>query len=214
MLLILLGCCVVLVVAGILESFPIFGPLIQVKLNAPDRSTRPSNYHEAFYTQIAGSFGDSNMCEKISPRAIHEVLPSFDIKYRVSFQRSECYFDAALRRKDKTLCDLVKRVVTLPLNSSDVSASECQRLLKNSGSSNSGNARFSPTPFFDPSANIMHEMGYLDEDYFDAVRTRRVAPGFKPGVADWGQFYGYLMYGASPDQQKDFLRRAESLPSY
>ena len=208
---ILLGCCVVLAVS-VLGWFSPFGQFLfplRVKLNAPDWSTRPSNYHEAFYTQIAGSFGDSNVCEKISPRAVNEELPSLETKYRVTFQRSECYFDAALKRKDKALCDLVTRIVTLPPNASEVSGSQCRRLLKNSG-----NSRFAPTPYFAPSASIMQEMGYRDQDYFEALTKHQVPASTKVGVADWGQFYSYLMFGASPDQQQDFLRRAERLPSY
>src|SRR5579859_2218170 len=119
-----------LITGGFWGVFLVFGPWLGwppgFKLNAGNWVTRPRNYHELFYTQIAGYFGDSRMCGKISNRAVDEELPSMEIKWRVSFQRSECYFDAALKTKDESLCDLAKKVVTVPSNASDVSPSTCR----------------------------------------------------------------------------------------
>jgi hypothetical protein len=203
-----------LLIGGFWSVFVFFGPLVGwppgFKLNARDGMTRPRNYHEWFYTQIAGYFGDATMCAKISNRAVDEELPSMETKWRVSFQRSECYFDAALKTKNEELCNLVKAVVTIPPNASVVSQSTCRKWLTESGS-----ASFDPTPFFDPSAEIMHEMGYQDKDYYEARKENHpVSHSNQDDPVDWGAFYQDIRFGSSSERQRDFLRRAEGLPSF
>lgn len=201
--------CVVLVIASGIWCSPnlvLWLGLPGFKLNAPEWSSRAGNYHERFYTQIAGSFGDAKMCAKIGHRSIDEEPPSLETKWRVSFQQSECYFDAALRTKDETLCGLVKRVITLPPNASDISPSDCRSLIRKSGKSD-----LDPIPFLDPSADIMHEMGYRDEDYYELVREKKIAPAPNGGVA-WDAFCLYV--ASSSERKLEFLRRAEALPGF
>lgn len=62
-----------------------------IDLNTPLGSRIP-NPHERFYTAVAGNFGYSTMCEKISNRALEEKGPDMGTtKRRVYLEKSRCY---------------------------------------------------------------------------------------------------------------------------
>ena len=168
-----------------------------VNLNTP-LGTRPPNEHEIFYTAVAASFGDSKLCEKISKRALVENGPNLtSTKWEVSEQRSECYFYAALQTKDEKLCDSVSKVITLPSNASDISASLCREVIHK----RRVRSQHPILPYF-PIGSLLKEMGYTDEDRYAA----EYAEG--PINSSIGHFYETIW------NTEAFKLRVRNLPSY
>lgn len=134
-----------------------------VNLNTPFGSRSP-NEHELFYTAVAATFGDSKLCEKISKRALVENGPNLTAtEWEVSYQRSECYFYAAFKTKDESLCDSVNKVITLPSNASDISGSACREVIHNRRARS-----HEPTLPYSSIGSLLKEMGYTDEDRYAA----------------------------------------------
>jgi len=138
-----------------------YNPL-PLQLGVPGESRQP-NFHEEFYTAVAADFQDLGMCEKISIHAIDVRRPDFGtMDYRVTSQKSACYFYVALTTKNASLCDQVETIITDPPNKSEVSKSECLRALQDPHYGR--NYTHEPVlPFF-PLSNLLQEMGYRDED--------------------------------------------------
>lgn len=166
-----------------------------VNLNAPFGS-RPPNDHEEFYTAVAADFHDSKMCEKISNSALDESGPNMgSLDWRVSGQRSTCYFYLALATKDEDFCKLVRRIVTLPSNHSEISQSECEESIRRKGQS-----QYQPTAF-QTLPELMHEMGYRDEDRYES----------EIGSVVNNPVYGFY---ANLRNNDEFKARIWTLPSY
>jgi hypothetical protein len=147
----------------LLSLLALAGCTPHVNLNAPSGS-RPPNAHEEFYTAVAADFHDSKMCEKISDRALDERGPDMgSTDWRVSSQRSTCYFYVALATKDEDFCKLVRGIVTLPSNHSRISRSKCEEIIRK-------RQQFGYHPGTDDSAlpGLMQEMGYGDEERYES----------------------------------------------
>ncbi len=152
-----------LAVTFFLPIFLIRGCERPVTLNVPPDS-RPPNAHELFYTAIAANFGDSEMCKKISERALDERGPDLGTtEWRITLERSQCYFYGALKNKNADLCDLVKEVVTIPPNGAGISRSECREVVQNNQSYG-----YEPSPDYYSVDDFMKEMRYRDEDFYAA----------------------------------------------
>ena len=138
---------------------PLGGCSPHVNLNTPSNWRRP-NAHELFYTAIAADFGEPGLCEKIASRAVDERNPGMR-GWDVSFQRSTCYFYAAVKAHNEAWCEPIRSVITIPSNKSLVSKSECQRVIRDKG-----DYGYSPDPF-SYLDGMMKEMGYTDEERYD-----------------------------------------------
>ena len=167
-----------------------------VNLNAPFGS-RPPNDHEEFYTAVAADFHDSKMCEKISDRALDEQGPDMgNLDWRVSGQRSACYFYVALTSNDEDFCRLVRGIVTLPSNHSGISKSECEEIIRNGQHS-----QYQPTADYYTLPGFMREMGYRDEERYE---SQIGGPVNNP-------VYGFY---AKVRNNDDFKAKIRALPSY
>lgn len=172
-----------------------------LNLNAPFGS-RPPNGHELFYIAVAANFGDSKTCDKISRLALDEQGPDMgSTEWRVIGQRSACYFYAALKTKNAKLCDSVEKIVTVPSNKAGVSRSECREILQKNQQ-----YQYEPTPDYYSLGGFMKEMGYGEEDTKPFLA--------KDEAFNWSHFYSYLEFGARPENQQEFLKRVEALPSF
>lgn len=150
-------------VLSLLSLVVLVGCTPHVNLNAP-LGSQPPNDHEEFYTAVAADFHDSKMCEKISDRALDEEGPGMSgTGWSVSIQRSACYFYVGVTTKDEDLCKLVRGIVTLPSNQSGISKSECEEVIRRNGQ-----LQYRPAPDVHTLPELMHEMGYRDEDRYEA----------------------------------------------
>jgi hypothetical protein len=160
---------------------------------------RPPNAYETFYTAAAADFGDAEMCPKIYRYAIEESCgPDFACTdWRVSYERSGCFFYAALQARNAEYCDSVASITVLPSNQSEISRSAClQAIRKGQQYQNQ------PIPDYYELGDMMREMGYTQE-VVDSLSYHR--NGFNNPVH---RFY------ATVRQNKDFKSKVEALPAY
>lgn len=169
-----------------------------VNLNAPP-GARPPNEHELFYTAIAYSFADADLCKKISSKALDESGPDLgSMEWRVYKQRSACYFYAAGSSKNVHLCDSVQKIITLPSNASFVSGANCREIIEKKN----GQFGFGPATYFHDLDKLLKEMGYTDGDRYAAEYSDR-------SVNDpVHRFY------QSVKDTETFKRKVAGLPSY
>ena len=147
-----------------LAALLLAGCSAHVNVNAPAGS-RPPNEHELFYTAVAESFADPDLCKKISPNALEESGPDLgSLEWRVYQQRSACYFYAALKIKNVQLCDSVRRIITLPSNASFISRANCREIIEKKN----GQFGFGPITYFRDLEKLLKEMGYRDKDRYTA----------------------------------------------
>lgn len=181
----------------LLLSLALCGCTPHVNLNAPFGS-RPPNDHEEFYTALASDFQDAKMCEKISDRALDERGPDMgSTDWRVSRQKSACYFYVAMATKDENFCKLVNGIVTLPSNHSGISKEECEAILRRHQQYG-----YHPSAFSNGLPGYMQEMGYRDEDRYDAQYKENL----------WNNPV-YRFY-AKVKNDEDFRTKIRDLPSY
>jgi hypothetical protein len=180
-----------------------------VTFNVPPDS-RPPNTHELFYTAIAANFGDSEICKKISKRALDERGPDLgNTEWRMIFERSQCYFHAALRTKNDELCDSVEDVITAPPNGATISRSECREVIQKNQ-----HYAYEPSPDYYTVGDFMTEMGYKDEDFYAAEFARNSTNNsiyrFYETIRDTGEFKAKVWVLESYDEpySKDRLRPA------
>jgi len=180
-----------------------------LKTNGPAHS-RPPNEHELFYTAVGANFGDSKICDKISKRALNEEGPDLgNTDWRVTFERSECYFYAALNTKNAELCDSVEEVITTPPNGATISRLECREVVQRNQ-----NYGYEPSPNYYTVADFMKELGYTDEDFYAAEFARNSTNNsiyrFYETIRDTDEFKAKVWSLASYDEpySKDRLRPA------
>jgi hypothetical protein len=150
-----------------------------LQLGVPGESRRP-NIHEQFYTVVATDFGDGGMCEKISIHAIDLRRPDFGTSdYRVTYQKSACYFYMALGTKNSALCEKVETITTDPPNKSEISKSECLRALQDPRYGR--NYSYRPLVPYSSLADLLQEMGYRDKDIYAAIYSENplLSPTYK-----------------------------------
>ena len=99
---------------------------------------RPSD-KDFFFLDVALDFSAPNICDKINP---HARAISFD---EISYYRSECYNQVALKTHNPDLCDKVKSLSTIFLWGSKMSRANCIKKVQRG----------------DPAPNITH-VGYYD----------------------------------------------------
>ena len=116
---------------ALLLLLPLGGCSPHVNLNAP-LDWRQPNDHEHFYTAIAADFGEPGLCEKIAGRAVDESNPGMR-GWVVNYQRSMCYYYAALKARKEAWCEPIKSVITIPWNKSHVSKSKCRQVIRDKG---------------------------------------------------------------------------------
>ena len=130
---------------------------------------RAPNTHERFYTAVAADFGDTAMCPKIYERAVNESCgPDMACsQWSVSYERSECYFYAALKRHNLDYCNSVESIAVLPSNHSNISKSECLTTIQ-------GGLRYQyqPIPGYYELSGMMSEMGYRMTDVYSMEYSR------------------------------------------
>ena len=166
-----------------------------MNLNTPFGS-RPPNEHELFYTAVAANL--SKLCEKISKRALVENGPNLtSTEWQVSYERSECYYYAAFKTKDESLCDSVNKVITLPSNASDISGSACHEVIHNHRVRSD-----EPTLPYSSIGSLLKEMRYKDEDRYAAEYAEN------PINSSIGHFYETIW------NTEAFKVKVRNLPSY
>jgi hypothetical protein len=147
---------VILLAVWLVASVHFFPP--HLELNAPlSRSVKTMDY---FFTAAAVNFSEPSLCNKISWFTVDSPGPNFgSSEYDVYSQRSKCYFYTALGTKNATVCDSVRRIITLPSNHSEISRSECLARLQ-------GKPYFNEASFPDVHTlpDLMRTMGYSEED--------------------------------------------------
>jgi hypothetical protein len=72
-------------------------------------SAVPTRY-DTFFHQVAVDFSAADICSKISPDAIRYDSGWSGPNPGPYFERSECFYDIALKTHDATLCNEVKKV--------------------------------------------------------------------------------------------------------
>ena len=86
---------------------------------------RPPNSDEIFYHYAAVAVNEPTICEKISPKAYLTAGWGGEGS-QVSLERSECFYDVAIRYARKELCVNVKPINTSFLNGSRYSPGPCR----------------------------------------------------------------------------------------
>lgn len=174
---------------------PLGGCAPHVNLNTPS-DWRPPNEHEVFYTAIAADFGEPGLCEKIAGRAVDESNPGMR-GWVVSYQRSTCYFYAALKARKEAWCEPIRSVIAIPWNKSNISKSVCRQVVRDQGQGYG----YSPDPF-SYLDGMMKEMGYSDEDRYEGQYS------LNPVNNEVYRFY------ASVRETAAFRARVHDLPTY
>jgi hypothetical protein len=187
------------------SGFPIFiaaaltlcGCAPHINVNAPF-GMRDPNANEVFYTAVAYNFDDPRMCSKISDLAVDESAPDMGVgNWRVTYEKSKCYFYLGIKMKSPELCKQIRTIVTIPHNDSEVSREACLKLVQDSNVNG-----YSPSPDFFTLGGFMEEMKYTEEDRWAAQYSESE---FHTPV--W-LFYEQIKNDPS------FISRVETLPSY
>jgi hypothetical protein len=167
-------------------------------LNLIPAGNRPPNLHETFYTAVAADFGDANLCPKIYRLAVDESCgPDFACTHwRVAYERSKCFFYAALKSRNSVDCNSVKSITVLPSNKSEISKSECLKVIRD-------RQQFQYQPIPNPIAlsKILPELGYQQRE-LDSIQYR------DPMNSPVHDFYDTVRHN------KDFRSKVEDFPDY
>lgn len=118
---------------------------------------RPGNEFEFIYATIAEEIGAPELCARIHPDAEHGLgfnPPGLQIYYL----QSRCYFDVAIKTRDRALCDKVRSLSRLPfVDGSKISQKDCvAEIGRNAESLNPGSRFFNAKP-------VLMKMGYTKE---------------------------------------------------
>ncbi len=129
---------------------------------------RQPNDNEILYHYAAVSVNEPELCAKISPNAY--LSAGWTQKgYQISLERSECYYDVAIRFAREDLCEKVKPINQGSLDGSQYSPSPCrEKIRKNGPDDSSGN----DLPSNDKLVTIFSQMGYTPAVVIEQKLTR------------------------------------------
>ena len=154
---------------------------------------RAPNAHEIFYHYAAVTVNEPQFCEKISPKAYLTAGWGGEGS-QISLERSECYYDVAIRFARQELCSKVIAINTDTLDGSWYSPDYCQKEIKRHGPNDSyGNE----LPGKKELIEIFSQMGY---DYLTVIEQKLI-----PNPLNL--FDVYIKIG----EEEDILKRIEGL---
>ena len=154
---------------------------------------RKPNDHEFFYHYAAVSVNEPQLCEKISPRAYLTAGWGGEGS-QISLERSECYFDVAIRFGRQDLCEKVVPIITDTLDGRRYSPNRCRQEIQRYGSNDSNGHEL---PGNKELIAIFSQMGY---DYPTVIKQKLIPDPLN-------SFDVYIQL----EQEKDILKRIEAL---
>src|SRR3989344_9240359 len=132
------------------------GFLIICPWDASGGQRRPNRY-EDFYQEIALSFNEPGLCQKIAPDAV--LSAAFTTKgFQISSVRSKCFYNIALKYNTPAVCEQVKPVAHFFLDGSKISVEGCRQTLLTEGAVSNMS-----TYFAEDIVGILQEMGYTPD---------------------------------------------------
>lgn len=153
-------------------------------------SFRKPNQLEFAYIGVAADLQLPEMCEKISPNALHRVR-------KPNLARSHCYYYLAVNSADLSWCD---KVTPIPYGAGVMNWLDPERCRYQAG-------RLiqlkKPFPFDFDHEHLLRELGYSESD----LTPRYVASG----TVAWKRFYQTISSGK---QREGFLERLQKLPDF
>jgi hypothetical protein len=157
--------------------------------------SRPNKF-ESSYASIAYDFELPTLCYLISPKAT--LTAGFSPSgHQISYTRSKCFLNVAIKSSNKDLCKEVESISTLFLNGAKVSPEGCIEEIDRKSRSN-----LSTTPAADL---ILKFLGYSDADLRIPSKSDPV-----------GYFSAYLKIRFSKNQQevREFKEKLRRLPNF
>lgn len=120
---------------------------------------RAPNSYEMFYHYAAATVDAPELCTKISPNA-YLAAPWGGGGTQISLERTECYYDTAIRFARQDLCAQVKPISTILFNGSGFSPGQCRREIAKNGPDDSYGIEL---PAGKELVRIFSQMGYNPE---------------------------------------------------
>jgi hypothetical protein len=168
---------------------------------------RPANEDEILTQMFAVENSLPDFCTKVSPNGYVEGaagLPwSWQVPPKVAL-RNACFYAVTQNVHRSVLC---AKIVPFEANTIGVSSATqdgCEMQLKIQEKDKSWRGYYPPVYFqtMAPFFRILQKLGY----------AKPFLSGNDP--VDWSHFYRYLEFEAPPEQKREFLKRAQALPSF
>jgi hypothetical protein len=180
-----------LVVAGFV--FYIFAPDSTAGLR------KEATRNELLFEAVALDFSAPDICRKISPRLYHGA--GFDsLGSRVSYNRSACLMDVAVKMKNSDLCAEVRRIDTFWATGKYVSEDACREAIKSNVSSGPASPQLTDSEW----KQVFEEMG------FDPLA--KAAEYYRENEPERAPFLFYLQLKRNETSEtEEFLNKVRAL---
>src|SRR5450759_833526 len=164
------------------------------------------NKFEWSYVGMAYDFALPALCYQISPKAT--LTAGFSSSgHQITYTRSECFLNVAIKTSNKDLCKEVKSISTLFLSGANVSPEACIEEIDRKSKSN-----LSTTP---AAELILKFLGYTDADLLTILTNLGIK--YPTGAIDsFGYNHVYLNIKLSKDPRRvqEFKEKFRRLPNF